>query len=131
MIKFRQKYAVLRKNTQMASCGYPETSLHIGFPWNGRTDHNTKLVGIMYAGRSEDGSKDDVIFYGINVYWEPLMMQLPEPPGGTYWKICVNTYEEYEDGKDFSIQSEVNNRLVIQPRTAVVLVAETLEEKTE
>lgn len=129
MIKFRRKYAVLRKNTQTALCNYPEISLHIGFPWNGRTDYHTKLVGIMYAGRNEENTKDDVIFYGINVYWEPLTMQLPDPPAGTYWKICVNTYEEYEDGKDFSIQQEYNNRLVIQPRTAVVLVAEEIKEE--
>lgn len=131
MIKFRKKHAILRKNTQAALCNYPEISLHIGFPWNGRTDYNTRLVGIMYAGRNEENTKDDVIFYGINVYWEPLTMQLPDPPAHTCWKICVNTYEEYEDGKDFSIQREFDNRLVIQPRTAVVLVAEEIKEEPE
>ena len=40
------------------------------------------LIGIMYAGRNEEGTKDDIVFYGMNAYWDPLDMQLPNLPEG-------------------------------------------------
>ena len=53
MIAFRKDHAILRKTTKDALCKLPEISLHNGFPWNGGTDYNSKLIGIMYAGRDE------------------------------------------------------------------------------
>ena len=105
----------------------PEISIHNGFPWNSGTDYNSKLIGIMYAGRDEKNIRDDVIFYCMNAYWEPLIMQLPELPAGLQWKVCVNTNCEYEDGKDFESETEFYYRktLKVPPRTVIVLVAET------
>lgn len=126
MISFRKKYAVLRKTTQPAMCGLQEISIHNGYPWNGGTDNASRLIGIMYAGRDEADTRDDIIFFGINVYWEPLIMQLPELPNGMQWKICVNTFVEYEDGKDMEPLTEFfyKKTVKVPARTAIVLVAE-------
>lgn len=126
MIAFRKAHPVLRKTTGRAQCGFPEISLHNGYPWNGRMDYDCRLIGIMYAGRNEGGTEDDVVFYGMNAYWHPLDMQLPNPPEGRRWKVCVNTFVEYEDGKDIESETEFQygTMLKIPPRTAVVLVAE-------
>ncbi len=126
MIAFRKKYAILRKTTKTAMCNLPEISIHNGYPWNGGTDHSSRLVGIMYAGRDEADTRDDVVFYAVNAYWEPLIMQLPELPNGMTWKICVNTFVEYEDGKDMELSTEFyyKKTLRIPERTVIVLVAE-------
>ena len=126
MIAFRKKYAIVRKQTKGAACGLPEISLHNGYPWNSGTDYTTRLIGIMYAGRDEADTRDDIVFYGMNAYWEPLDMQLPNLPEGMRWKICVNTFIEYEDGKDMGLLTGLSHdsRLTVPPRTVVVLAAE-------
>jgi glycogen operon protein len=80
----------------------------------------------MYAGRDLNDTRDDVIFYGANVYWETLIMQLPELPNGLQWRVCVNTSIEYEDGKNVEEETEFyyKKTLYVPPRTIVILVAE-------
>lgn len=126
MIAFRKKYAILRKTTKPVWCNLPEISIHNGYPWNGGTDYNSRLIGIMYAGRDEQDTRDDMVFYAANVYWEPLIMQLPELPNGMLWKICVNTSVEYADGRDMEPLTEFyyKRTLRIPARTVIVLVAE-------
>lgn len=126
MIAFRKKYAVIRKTTKTAMCNLPEISIHNGYPWNAGSDESTRLIGIMYAGRDERDIRDDVVFYCMNAYWEPLIMQLPELPNGMQWKVCVNTSVEYEDGKDIEACTEFfyKKTLRIPARTVIILSAE-------
>lgn len=126
MIAFRKEHAVLRKSTGPASCGLPEISIHNGYPFNNRTDYNSRLIGVMFAGRDEADTRDDVIFYGMNAYWEPINMQLPELPCGKKWKVCVNTAVPYADGQSTEqfMNNTQNNNLRIEPRTVVILTAE-------
>ena len=70
MIGFRKRYAILRKKTKPVACNLPEISIHNGYPWNGGTDSNSRLIGIMYAGRDEHDTRDDIVFYCMNAYWE-------------------------------------------------------------
>ena len=53
-------------------------------------------------------------------------MQIPSLSEGMKLKICVNTFEKYEDGKEFGGVTEYlhGNKLKIAPRTVMVLVAE-------
>ena len=126
MIGFRKRYAILRKKTKPVACNLPEISIHNGYPWNGGTDSNSRLIGIMYAGRDEHDTRDDIVFYCMNAYWETLVMQLPELPNGLQWKVCVNTSVKYEDGRDMESYTEFyyKKTLKVPPRTAIVLVAE-------
>ena len=126
MIAFRKEHAILRKSTRQASCGLPEISIHNGYPFNNRTDYNSRLIGIMFAGRNETDTRDDIIFYGMNAYWEPVNMQLPELPDGKKWKVCVNTYIPYADGQDPGQFTDFahNSNLRIEPRTVVILTVE-------
>lgn len=135
MIAFRKKYAILRKTTKRASCDIPEISIHNGYPWNAYTNHSSRLIGIMYAGRDEADTRDDIVFYAMNSYWESLEMQLPELPNGIKWKMCVDTFEEKkEDEKqENEIQGESGyvSKIRIQPRTVVVLTGEPEIHKEE
>ena len=82
----------------------------------------------MYAGRDAQDKRDDIVFYGMNAFWEPLGMQLPDLPYGMRWKLCMNTYVEYADGKDMAAQTDFRDGkyLTVPPRTVVILEAEEL-----
>lgn len=94
MINFRKKHHVISKERQKAKCGFPDTSLHSCEPWVEQTDYHTKTIGIMYAGRDKDDLCDDIVYFAINAYWEPVTINLPELKRGYEWVMCVNTGRE-------------------------------------
>lgn len=126
MIQFRKEHPILRKMTKPSSCQFPEISVHNGTPFNASTDYKTKLIGIMYAGRNEEDTEDDIVFYCMNAYWEPLVMQLPVLPNGKHWYVDTNTNAEYFDGEDFTAKTELLgvNTIRVPARTTIILVAE-------
>lgn len=126
MIQFRKEHPILRKMTKPSSCQLPEISEHNGTPFNASTDYKTKLIGIMYAGRNEEDTEDDIVFYCMNAYWEPLVMQLPVLPNGKHWHVDTNTNAEYFDGEDFTEKTELLgvNTIRVPARTTIILVAE-------
>ena len=126
MIQFRKEHPILRKMTKPSSCQFPEISVHNGTPFNASTDYKTKLIGIMYAGRTEEDTEDDIVFYCMNAYWEPLVMQLPVLPNGKHWHVDTNTNAEYFDGEDFTAKTELLgvNTIRVPARTTIILVAE-------
>lgn len=126
MIQFRKEHPILRKMTKPSSCQFLEISVHNGTPFNASTDYKTKLIGIMYAGRNEEDTEDDIVFYCMNAYWEPLVMQLPVLPNGKHWHVDTNTNAEYFDGEDFTEKTELLgvNTIRVPARTTIILVAE-------
>lgn len=126
MIQFRKEHPILRKMTKPSSCQFPEISVHNGTPFNASTDYKTKLIGIMYAGRNEEDTEDDIVFYCMNAYWEPLVMQLPVLPNGKHWHVDTNTNAEYFDGEDFTEKTGLLgvNTIRVPARTTIILVAE-------
>ena len=126
MIQFRKEHPILRKMTKPSPCQFPEISVHNGTPFNASTDYKTKLIGIMYAGRNEEDTEDDIVFYCMNAYWEPLVMQLPVLPNGKHWHVDTNTNAEYFDGEDFTEKTELLgvNTIRVPARTTIILVAE-------
>lgn len=126
MIQFRKEHPILRKMTKPSSCQFPEISVHNGTPFNASTDYKTKLIGIMYAGRNEEDTEDDIVFYCMNAYWEPRVMQLPVLPNGKHWHVDTNTNAEYFDGEDFTEKTELLgvNTIRVPARTTIILVAE-------
>ena len=126
MIQFRKQHPILRKMTKPSSCQFPEISVHNGTPFNASTDYKTKLIGIMYAGRNEEDTEDDIVFYCMNAYWEPLVTQLPVLPNGKHWHVDTNTNAEYFDGEDFTAKTEFLgvNTIRVPARTTIILVAE-------
>ena len=126
MIQFRKEHPILGRMTKPSSCQFPEISVHNGTPFNASTDYKTKLIGIMYAGRNEEDTEDDIVFYCMNAYWEPLVMQLPVLPNGKHWHVDTNTNAEYFDGEDFMAKTELLgvNTIRVPARTTIILVAE-------
>lgn len=125
MIQFRKDHPILRKKTKDAACQLPQISIHNGYPYNSNTDHGTHMIGVMFAGRNKKDNGDDIIFYCMNSYWEPLTMQLPVLTNGMQWKVVVNTNCEYEDGKSFDHTIEVfgPNTVRVPARTTIIFLA--------
>jgi glycogen operon protein len=130
MIHFRTDHTILRRDTAPASCGLPPVSIHNGEPYRDHTEYDSHLIGIMYAGRNQDDTADDIVFYGMNSYWEPLQMRLPHLPNDYRWKVVANTYLEYSDEVDFDALTKKGdgNVIHIPERTTIVLVAEQIKK---
>lgn len=126
MIRFRKEHPILRKKTKLAACQLPAISIHNGYPYNSVTEHNTHLIGILFAGRNEADTKDDIIFFCINTYWEPLTLQMPVLTNGMEWKVVVNTNCEYADGVNFASMTEKfsENTVRVPARTVIIFIAE-------
>lgn len=126
MIQFRKDHPILRRQTNPAVCQLPPISVHNGYPYNSVTEYNTHMIGIMFAGRNEEDTKDDVVFFCMNAFWEPLILQLPALSYGMEWKVKVNTNCEYCDETDFDQMTEKigPNAIRVPARTAIILVAE-------
>ncbi len=93
MIHFRKAHPVLRKPTKPATCGFADISYHHGRAWNSDCGNNARLIGLLYAGQDEKG-EDDLIFVGVNTYWEKLGMSFPEAPAGRQWMLVADTARE-------------------------------------
>lgn len=94
MIAFRRCHAALRGGVGPAGCGFPEISLHGAQPWESDYSWETKLVGIMFAGRPAGAAQDDIVFLAINTFWEAQRMTLPTLPDGMRWHLAADTSAE-------------------------------------
>ncbi len=122
MIAFRKEHAVIRKDMQMCSMRFPSMSLHGMQPWNSSYDWDTHVIGVMFAGRTPDGKKDDVVYLAINTFWENQTIQLPEIPVDRSWKVVVDT--RYETGMVEQHYPVWNNQTELFPRSVQILIVE-------
>ena len=118
MIHLRRSHAVLRQNTAPCSMGFPSVSLHGTKPWDKNYGWETKVIGIMFAGKGKRG-EDDILYLGINAYWEPQEMELPHLPEGNCWIPRVDTWR----GEKAVLQEKEildHGTYVVQPRSVCV-----------
>lgn len=122
MIRFRKEHPVLRKPTRPAACGFADISYHHGRAWNADCGNNARLIGLLYAGQDDAGA-DDLVFVGVNTYWEKLGMSFPDAPSGKQWMLVADTARE----EALPINEPVAaGRYDLAPRSVIVL---TLCEK--
>lgn len=88
MIRFRKKHGVIRRFSGYCSLGFPE--IQIGEP-----DHKTKILRIIYAGRNEEDTGDDIICLAVNVFWDEQEFHLPDLPVHMSWCAAVDTGRKY------------------------------------
>lgn len=122
MIRFRKEHPVLRKPTRPAACGFADISYHHGRAWNADCGNNARLIGLLYAGQDDAGA-DDLVFVGVNTYWEKLGTSFPDAPSGKQWMLVADTARE----EALPINEPVAaGRYDLAPRSVIVL---TLCEK--
>ncbi len=90
MIAIRRCHPVIRRETVPSSTGFPPVSVHGTEAWKNETAAYTHYIGIMYAGKHDDGT-EDIIYLAVNTYWEPLTIGLPKLPEGFCWNLLVDT----------------------------------------
>lgn len=123
MIHFRSMHPVLRKPTAPADCGFADISYHHGRAWNADCANNARLIGILYAGKTEDG-EDDLVFVGVNTYWEKLGMSFPDAPAGCQWILEADTSREGA----LPLAEPVMGRYDLAPRSVIVLTIHKTQE---
>lgn len=96
MIAFRKKHRVISRELQPAKCGLPKLSISDNNPDNHNITHETRTLGVLFAGFDPDRNEDDVVYLLVNPYWESVPVRLPALPDGLGWGICVDTAAEEE-----------------------------------
>jgi glycogen operon protein len=79
----------------------------------------------MFAGRNAEDTRDDIIYYAINTYWEKQYFQLPTLPSDLKWHIAVNTAMEspYDCIENFEDMMAIGTDLELEARSVVILIA--------
>lgn len=121
MIQFRKDHPVIRRDLKPADCGFPSISVHTQYPWDSNVTQETKALGIMYAGKKEQG--DDLVYVVANVYWKERFITLPELPEHLQWYLQVDTEDPeliyfYEEPKH-----RVSGTFSVKARSVAVFVA--------
>ncbi len=131
MIAFRKTHQVIRRKTNHSTCGFPDVSVHNGDPWNVNFNYNTRVTGVMFAGRTDDSKCDDIVFIAINTYWDVQKMQLPALPSHLMWNVYVNTWFTHKEDTDYNqLTDRQGDILYLKPRSVVVLTVKNSNEAT-
>ncbi len=124
MIDLRKKHPILRGRSGPSGCGFPEVSIHNRTAWNSSCEADTRTIGIMFAGRTEGNIEDDIIYIGINAFWEKVEVQLPNLPQGRKWNIIMNT--EFEHTKETNYHKLTkwtrDDKFMMCPRSVVIAI---------
>ena len=90
MIAYRRRHTVIRKALGASGTGFPDISFHREISWNEDYHHESRLAGVLFAGRDMDG-REDIVYIAVNAHWEGAQLQPPELPMGMTWQLDVNT----------------------------------------
>ncbi|MDD5795410.1 MAG: alpha-amylase family glycosyl hydrolase [Oscillospiraceae bacterium] len=126
MIAFRKRFHVITSSVEGAECSLPPTSIHSCAPWHTDFDSNSRMVGVMYAGKSSDNPDlDEIVYFGINAYWEQVNVELPALPQGYCWKLYMNTGRNADEviTEDKNIYL-YDRRITMEGRSVFAAVAE-------
>lgn len=123
MIAFRKRFKVITRNRKEARCSYPPESIHSNVAWRTYFDYNSRMVGVMYAGRSKDDDNlDEIVYFGVNAFWENVDVELPSLPNGYVWQVYVDTNKENAIVEQNNIMIH-NNHYLMGGRTVITAVA--------
>lgn len=124
MIQLRKQHPVLRDETEQARCGLPKFSRHGAVPYQLDTYPETRLIGVLFAGRHVDRDADDITYLIINAHWEKQLVWLPELPVGFTWRVAVNT--ALSPGRDIQADAEkmtrAEPRVRMESRSVMLLI---------
>ena len=90
IIQFRKNHNVIRKYAGVCSLGFPEIQVI-------QADGACKALRVIYAGRNEENTADDIVCLAVNVFWEEQEFTLPSLPVGMEWYAAADTGMRYLD----------------------------------
>lgn len=124
MIALRKKHDCIRRFAGYCSLGYPEVQV-----WE--PDESTQILRVIYAGRTADGTRDDLVCLAINVFWENQECELLQLGGGLKWYVTVDTGGQYLPSSYLAEEDTlacVDGKLRMGPRSICIMVAKPLAE---
>lgn len=122
MIRLRKEHEILRKDTAPSRTGFPFISLHGARPWDEAYSQISRMIGVMFAGRDSQ-DREDILYLGINAYWETVEVELPRLPEGFSWIALADTSRGVEAIVREKIRLD-QRRYVLNPRSVCVFRAE-------
>lgn len=127
MISFRKKHDIIRGATLPSDCHYPDISFHSTTAWNDNYTWDTHEIGVMFAGKNKNSSKNDIIYIAINSFWEKKEFELPNLKNNYSWDTVINTYKDnsiinYED-------IITDNKYILEPRSVAIFEAKEIKIK--
>ena len=123
MIQLRKEHPILRGRSGPSGCGFPEVSVHNSKAWNAECNQDTHTIGVMFAGRNASNTEDDIIYIGVNTFWEYCDIELPRLPLGRKWKVLVNTEFEHTQDVDYDLLTRRKSDILLTMCPRSVLVA--------
>lgn len=94
MIAFRHSHPAIRRSLPPSRCKLDAISVHRENPNDSHITSDSKMIGVLFAGRLPDDSADDIVYLTVNVYWEPLTITLPPLQEPLKWHLAVHTAQE-------------------------------------
>ena len=66
-------------------------NIYTSNPPDNQLTHETKWIGILYAGHDEDKDREDLVYLALNVYWEDQQFSLPNLSSSLQWFLYADT----------------------------------------
>lgn len=117
VIRFRKEHPIIRSILKPSGFGFPDVSFHGVEPWADGFESYDHYIGVMFAGITQD-DEEDVVYIGLNTYWEPLTIHLPRLPEGHFWNVAVNT-----NIPDLEQPAKCDNTFFMGQRSVAVFIA--------
>jgi len=117
MIKIRREHDVVRRFSGKCSFGFPEIQLL-------EPAGESRVLGIIYAGRNHDNTEDDIICLAVNVYWEEQDCCLPLLPENMKWFVEADTsgrYLKHGIPKEEGPYAAEGFQIKMEPRSVLIL----------
>lgn len=120
IIHFRHEHPVLRNHSIASAMGLPIYTLYGGKNNNFDDYDDERVFAVLFAGRNQEDTKDDLIFMAVNMHWEEHFVKLPE-------NIKVDWIEKFNTAKEDSLVNEMlkeQDGMIVAPRSIILLVAD-------
>ncbi|MDR2045218.1 MAG: glycogen debranching enzyme [Clostridium sp.] len=88
VIRLRKWHSAIRKPSGFCSLGFPEIQVI-------EPREACKVLRVIYAGRNEENTADDIVCLAVNVYWEEQEFSLPELVLPMSWHCALDTGNRY------------------------------------
>ncbi len=124
LIAFRKDHPAISRNLEEQVFEFPYVSLHGKEAWEQDYTSETRTIAVLFAGKGQDG-REDLVYLGINAFWEPVQMNLPRLPENRCWIPMADTAR----GKEAVIEREElldQGVYVMHPRSVCVFTVKEL-----
>ncbi|MDT3401528.1 glycogen debranching protein GlgX [Mucilaginibacter terrae] len=132
MIVFRKAHPVLRNRDHFTysdykNTGFADITFHGANPYQADFSEGSRVFACMLNGQyAKNGAEtDDHIYIATNSYWDAVVLELPQLPGGMHWHTSVNTgmpngASYFDLGQEPVVEHP--KHFILGPRSAIVLI---------